>query len=298
MDRLDELSVFTAILDAGSLAGAARRLRRSPPSVTRALSALEGRLGARLVDRTTRRLAPTEVGQRFGVDARRALAAYDEALRRTVDDAPRGVLRITAPLIFGRRHLMPVLASFLDAFPAMQAELSLADHYLDLLEEGLDLALRIGPEVEVPLSHPVGEVRRVVVASPDYLAAHGEPRTPADLANHSVVHVVGRPIPSEWRFRAGGRERVVRLTPRLTVNEIEAALVAVRAGHGIARVLSYQVADELAAGTLVRLLRLFEPPVLRVGLVTASMHPPTRVRTFLQYAIPALSELSGIRKEL
>jgi hypothetical protein len=152
MDRLDELSVFIAILDAGSLASAARRLHRSPPSVTRALSALEGRLGARLVDRTTRRLALTEVGQRFDAAARRALTAYDEALRRIVDDAPRGVLRITAPLIFGRRHLMPVLASFLDAFPAMQAELSLADHYLDLLEEGLDLALRIGPESSTALT--------------------------------------------------------------------------------------------------------------------------------------------------
>src|SRR6185437_1590735 len=145
MDRLDELSVFVAILDAGSLAGAARRLRRSPPSVTRALSALEARLGARLIERSTRRLTPTETGRRLGADARRALAAYADALRQSAQAAPRGLLRITAPLIFGRRHVTPVIASFLDAYPAMQAELVLADRYLDLLEEGLDVALRIGP---------------------------------------------------------------------------------------------------------------------------------------------------------
>ncbi len=298
MDRLDELSVFVAILDAGSLAGAARRLRRSPPSVTRALAGLEARLGARLIERTTRRLTPTETGKSFGADARRALAAYDDALRQGAQAAPRGLLRVTAPLIFGRRHVTPVVASFLHAYPAMQAELTLADHYLDLLEEGLDLAVRIGPPAQaLPPPYRIGAVRRVVVGSPAYVAAHGEPRVPADLARHAVVHVVGRPVPSEWRFRAGRRERVVRLAPRLTVNEIEAALVAVRAGHGITRVLSYQVAEEFAARTLVRLLRPYEPPALPVGLVTAAADPPARVRAFLDHAVPLLSRLSVVQAE-
>jgi len=167
MDRLDELAVFVAILDAGSLALAARRLRRSAPAVTRALAALEARLGARLIERTTRRLTPTEAGRRLGADARRALAAYGDALRPSADTAPRGLLRITAPLIFGRRHVTPVVASFLAAHPAMQVELLLADRNLDLLEEGLDVALRIGPPGEnLPPPHRVGEVRRVVVAAP------------------------------------------------------------------------------------------------------------------------------------
>jgi len=302
MDRLDELAVFVAILDAGSLAVAARRLRRSAPAVTRALAALEARLGVRLIERTTRRLTPTETGRRLGADARRALAAYGEALRPSADmvppGGPRGLLHITAPLAFGRRHVMPVVASFLAAYPAMQADLRLADRNLDLLEEGLDVALRIGPPADtLPPPHRVGEVRRVVVASPDYLAAHGEPRVPADLVRHAVVHVVGRPIPSEWRFRAGRHERVVRLAPRLTVNEIDAALVAVRAGHGVARALSYQVADELAAGTLVRLLRGYEPPALPVSLVTASVDPPPRVRAFLEHAVPVLSALAVVRAE-
>lgn len=298
MDRLDELSIFVAILDAGSLSGAARRLRRSPPAVTRALSELEARLGARLIERTTRRLTPTETGRRFAADARRALAVYEAAMRPEVETVPRGLLRITAPLIFGRRHVTPVVASFLDAYPDVQAELSLSDRYVDMLDEEIDIALRIGPAVEtLPAPHRVGEVRRIVVASPGYLAARGEPRLPAELARHDVVHVVARPAAAEWRFRAGRHERVVRLSPRLMVNEIEAALVAVRTGHGVTRVLSYQVADELAAGTLVRLLRGYEPAPLPVGLVTASSEPPSRVRAFLAHAVPLLSALPVVQAE-
>jgi DNA-binding transcriptional LysR family regulator len=298
MDRLDELAVFVAILDAGSLAVAGRRLRRSAPSVTRALAMLEARLGVRLIERTTRRLTPTEAGQRLGANARRALAAYGDALRPSAEAAPRGILRITAPLIFGRRHVTPVVASFLAAYPAMRADLLLADRNLDLLEEGLDAALRIGPPADSgPPPNRLGEVRRVVVASPGYLSTHGEPGTPAELARQAVVQVVGRSTPPEWRFRIGGRERVVRLAPRLMVNEIEAALVAVRAGHGITRVLSYQVADELAAGTLVRLLRAYEPPALPVSLVTASAEPPPSARAFLEHAVPVLSALAVLRAE-
>jgi DNA-binding transcriptional LysR family regulator len=298
VDRLGELSVFVTIVDTGSLAGAARRLRRSPPSVTRTLAALEARIGATLIERTTRRLTLTETGRRFSAEARRALAVYDEAMRPNIETAPRGLLRITAPLIFGRRHVTPVIASFLDAYPAMQAELSLSDRYVDMLEEEIDVALRIGPAVEtLPLPHRVGEVRRIVVASPDYLAARGTPRAPAALSRHDVVHVVGRPAPPEWRFRAGPHERVVRLSPRLTVNEIEAALVAVRAGHGVTRVLSYQVAEELAAGTLVRLLRDYEPPALSVSLVAAASEPPVRVRAFLAHAVPLLSALPVVQPD-
>ena len=297
MDRLDELTVFTAILDTGSLSSAARRLRRSAPSFTRALSALEARLGTRLIERTTRRLTPTETGRRFAADARQALAAYAAAMRQADDAVPHGLLRITAPLIFGRRHVTPLVAGFLAAFPAVQADLVLADRNLDFFDDGLDVALRIGALPEAGLAaHRAGEVRRIVVASPGYLASAGTPEAPAELVRHAVVHVVTRPLPPEWRFRDGRREIVARLAPRLSVNEIEAALVAVRAGHGITRVLSYQVADELAAGTLVRLLRRFEPPALPVSLVTTgSAAPPARVRAFLDYALPALARLPVIQ---
>ena len=208
MDRLDELAVFVAILDTGSLAAAARRLRRSPPAVTRALADAEARLGTRLIERTTRRLTPTEAGHRFGAAARLALAAYGDAVRQAADSTPRGLLRITAPLIFGRRHVTPVLAGFLDRFAAMRAELLLADRTLDLLEEGLDAALRIGPPADTLANpHRIGEVRRIVVAAPGYLAARGTPSVPADLAQHALVHAIGGPAPSEWRFRTGAREK-------------------------------------------------------------------------------------------
>jgi DNA-binding transcriptional LysR family regulator len=299
MDRLDELTVFTAILDTSSLAGAARRLRRSAPAVTRALSALEARLGTRLIERTTRRLAPTETGRRFAADARLALASYAAAMRQSDDAPPHGVLRLTAPLIFGRRHVTPVVASFLAAYPLMQAELVLADRNLDLFEEALEVALRIGPLTDTGLTaHRVGEVRRIIVASPAYLASHPAPHAPADLAHHSVVHVVSHPLPPEWRFQQGRRERVVRLAPRLMVNEIEAALVAVRAGHGLARVLSYQVAEELEAGTLVRLLREFERPPLAVSLVTSGTSAlPSRVRAFIDHALPKLAALRVVQPD-
>lgn len=174
MDRLDELTVFTAILDTGSLSAAARRLHRSAPAITRSLATLEARLGTRLIERTTRRLTPTDTGRRFAADARQALAAYAAAMHQADDAPPHGVLRITAPLIFGRRHITPVVASFLAAWPAMQADLLLADRNLDLFEEALDIALRIGPPPATGVTaHRVGEVRRIVVASPGYLAANG-----------------------------------------------------------------------------------------------------------------------------
>lgn len=296
-DRLDELAMFVAILDAGSLAGVGRRLRRSPPAVTRTLAALEARLGARLVERTTRRLMPTEAGQRLGEQARRALAAYDEAVGGAMDRAPHGLLRITAPLVFGRRHVMPVVASFLAAYPAVRVEVVLSDRYRDLIEEGLEVALRIG---SLPASglvaRPLGHVRRLLVANPDYLARHAAPRVPADLAGHTSIATESRGEPLEWRFRRAGREQTVRLVPRLLVNDVDATLLAVRAGHGIGRALSYQMADDLAAGTLVRLLPEWEPAPQPVQLVVPSARlMPTRVRAFLDHAVPRLAALAVLR---
>lgn len=299
MDRLDELTVFAAVLDAGSLTGAAGRLRRSAPAITRALAALEARLGVRLIERTTRRLIVTEAGRRFAHDARQILAAYAAAMQQTDVGEPHGLLRVTAPLIFGRRYVTPLVAGFLQAHPAIQADLLLSDRNLDLIDEQVDVALRIGPIFEGGLTAiRVGEVRRVVVASPDYVATHGEPRRPGELSRHGVLFVATRPIPREWRFREAGRDRIVRLTPQLTVNEIESALVAARAGHGITRVLSYQVADELADGTLRRLLTGFEPPPLPVSLVTAAGGPtPARAGAFLAHAEQSLRTLSVIQPD-
>ena len=301
MDRLDEFLVFTTILDAGSLAGAARRLRRSPPAVTRLLAALEQRVGARLVQRTTRQLTPTQAGRRLAAHARQLLADYQQAVGRVKEskEAPlHGLLRITAPSMFGRLHIAPVISEFLNAHPGVRVELVLANRNLDLVEEGLDVAVRIGPLTESGLvARRIGQVYRVLSASPDYIAKRGRPRTPRDLMKHDIVFVSQPRSSVEWRFRASGRQQVVRLTPRFMVTEVEAALSAVRAGAGIARNLSYQVAGDFSSGALVRLLREFEPPAWPIHLVVpTARHMPRTVRAFLDLATPTLDGLQVIHE--
>lgn len=297
MDRLEELAIFVAIVDEGSLAAAGRKLRRSPPAVTRALAALEERVAARLVERTTRRCRPTEAGRRLVEQARQVLAGYGDAVRDVGAGSIRGTLRVTAPLVFGRRHVAPIVASFLDAHPGVRVELVLGDRNLDLIGDALDVALRIGPLADSSLvARRVGEVRRVVIASPAYLAAHAAPRAPGDLARHDVVFTATRPGPIEWRFAAAGRPSVVQLVPRLVVNDVEATLLAVRAGRGIGRALSYQVADDLASGALVRLLPELEPPAVPVQLVVPSArHLAAKTRSFIDHAARALAALPVIR---
>lgn len=294
MDRLDELAVLIAVVEQGSLVGAARRLRRSPPAVTRALSALERRVGARLIERTTRRLSPTGAGRALAEESRALLSAYDEAVAEISPAPIRGPLRVTAPVQFGKRHVAPLVTAFLQKFPQTQVELVLNDRYLDLIDEALDVAVRIGALSDSSLLvRRVGEVRRLVVASPDYLARRGTPAKPAELAAHDTIFSTSTNAELlEWRFGSRGRTRVVRLSPRLLVNDVDARLAAARAGQGIVRVLSYQVAEDLAAGTLVRLLRTHEPPPLPVQLVAASrVHMSPKIRAFLDLAAEQLATL-------
>jgi DNA-binding transcriptional LysR family regulator len=297
MDRLEELAVLVAVIDHGSLSAAARRLRRSPPAVTRALAALEDRVGARLVERSTRRLSVTEAGRAFAERARALLNEYDGAVSGLAESPLRGLLRITAPLQFGRRHVAPLVIGFLETYREIQVELILNDRNLDLIEEGIDVAVRIGSLADSSLiARRVGEVRRVLVASPAYLARRGTPKRPADLAAHDTIFGSARSEPSEWRFGSPKRTTIVRLSPRLLVNETEARLVAVKAGQGITRVLSYQVSEELEDGSLIRLLRDFEPPAWPVHLVAPSGGPKApKVKAFFDYAAGRLSTLRVIR---
>lgn len=297
VDRLDELAVLVAVIDCGSLAAAGRRLHRSPPAMTRALAALEARAGVRLVERTTRALRPTEAGRALVGQARGLLAAYQEALQEPGASPLRGLLRIAAPLVFGRRHVSPLVASFLDRNPEVRIELHLDDRLVNLVGEGFDLALRIGRLDDSGLvAHRVGQVRRLLVAAPEYLARRPPPQTPADLARHDLVLSSQRP--AEWRYRSRGRERIVRLVPRLLVNEVEAMLLAVRAGRGIGSPLSYQVAGDLAAGTMLRLLPEYEPAPLPVQLVVpGGRRPAPKVRAFLDWAVPALTALLRVHEE-
>ncbi|GGC96161.1 LysR family transcriptional regulator [Undibacterium terreum] len=297
MDRLDELVVFLAILETASLSGAGRKLRRSPPAVTRTLAALEERVGTRLVERTTRRLAATEAGLRLAELARRVLADYEDAVREDADAPLRGKLRVTAPQVFGRRHVAPVVLSFMDKYPSMQVELMLGDRNLDLIEEGLDLAVRIGRLADAGIvARKVGEVKRLLVASPDYIAKRGAPQTPDDLAAHDTIHNTGVPAPPEWRFRHAGSDHTVRVTPRLTVNDVDAMLFAVRSGRGLGRPLSYQAADDIAKGTLVRLMPDWENDAVPVSLVVSSArHMAPKLRAFMDHAVECLSKLEVLQ---
>lgn len=297
MDRLEELATFVAIIEAGSLVAASRRLQRSPPAVTRALRGLEDRMGVRLVERTTRRLSPTEAGNALADRARTLLADYEGLSAGASQARLQGVLRITAPVQFGRRHVAPIVSAFLNEYPDVRVELTLNDRNLDLIEEGLDLAVRIGPLADSSLvARTVGGVRRLVVASPAYLARRGVPQAPSDLATHDTIFGMARSSAREWRFGPSQRGAVVRLTPRLLVDDVDAQLQAARAGRGVARPLSYQVTDDLADGTLVRLLRDFEPGPLPVQLVTLRRtHMAPKVRAFLDAAVATFRDVDIIR---
>jgi DNA-binding transcriptional LysR family regulator len=242
-------------------------------------------------------LAPTEAGSALAERARALLADYDAMLAGGAQVPIRGVLRITAPVQFGRRHVAPVISAFLNEHPDVQIELTLNDRNLDLIEEGLDLAVRIGPLADSSLvARQIGSVRRVVVASPAYLERRGIPRAPPDLTTHDTIFGRARSSAREWRFGPSQRGIVVRLAPRLLVDDVEAQLQAAQAGRGIARPLSYQVTDELASGSLVRILREFEPEPLPVSLVTPSRtHLSPKVRAFLDSAVSAFRDNAVIR---
>jgi DNA-binding transcriptional LysR family regulator len=300
MDRLDELSLYLAIVDAGSLAAAARRTGRSPPSVTRQLSALEGRLGVRLIERNTRRLALTDAGRRLAAHARNLVSDFESAMRDTSGEgvAPRGRLRLSAPLLFGRYHVTPVVMAYLATYPDVSVELLLEDRPVDLIEEGIDVALRIAHLADSTLvARRLGAVRRIVVASPAYLARKGVPEQPEDLGRHDVVLFVNQANTADWRFADPVRgERTVHVEARFQVNRAEAAIAAACNGHGVLAVLSYQVANDLAEGRLVRLLRRFERPPIPVQLVmpSARLMPP-RLRAFIDFAVPSLSALDVLK---
>ncbi|MFC0227342.1 LysR family transcriptional regulator [Serratia aquatilis] len=297
MDRLDELAIFVAVIQHGSLAGAARKLHRSAPAVTRAIASLEERFGSRLLERTTRRLAPTEAGQRLAERARILLHEYQEAVNDTAESQLNGLLRVTSPVQFGRKHVAPVVMTFLERYPQLQIEMRLDDRNLELIDEGIDIAVRIGRLQDSSMvARKLGEVTLVTVASPAYLAQRGEPLQPAQLAEHDTIFGTSHPSLPEWRFGPYENSGRVRLTPRLLLNEVETQLLAVRAGKGVARLLSYQVADDLAAGTLVRLLAEYEPLPMPVQLVANNVHRmPLKVRAFWDYAYQQLSQLTHIR---
>ncbi len=292
MDRLLAMTTFVAVVDSGGFASAARKLKLSPPVVTRAVAELEERLGLRLLTRTTRMVRITDAGARYADDCRRILAEIDaaEVAAGGVSGAARGTLTITAPVLFGREYVMPVVTHYLEMHPGVQANCLFLDRVVNLMEEGVDVAVRIGelPDSSLQAAR-VGSVRRVVVASPAYLRQHGVPLRPADLAQHSVVFAGGvTPVP-EWRFAASGKPLVQPVQPRIRTTTNDAALAAAVAGFGLTRLMSYQVAPLVEGGVLQIVLSEFETAALPVHVVHLEGRRATqKVRGFIDLTVATL----------
>jgi DNA-binding transcriptional LysR family regulator len=285
MDRIDAMQAFVAVADLQGFAPAARKLGLSPSGVTRLIAALEDRLGARLLQRTTRQVALTDVGARYLERVRRILSDVEEAEGSAEGERTRpiGRLVVSAPVGFGRLHVSPVMTAYLTRYPEVVGELRLSDRMINLVEDGVDLAVRIGhlPDSSLVARH-VGEMRRIVVASPGYLKRRGEPKAPAAIASHATIQFGAVTASPEWQFVEDGREVRVACTPRLTTNSADAAIQYAEQGGGLTRVLAYQAAAAIKGGRLRVVLAKFEQPALPIHIVyPTSRLLSAKVRTFI-----------------
>lgn len=300
MDRLDAMSVFAAIVDGGSLSAAGRRLNVPLATVSRKLADLEAHLKTRLITRSTRQLVLTQAGRDYLEACRQILEQVDEAERAASGAyaSVKGQLVLAAPIVFGRLHVVPVAVAFLDAHPDVDIRLRLGDRNVNLIEEQVDLALRIGTLPDSNLvATQVGAIRRVICASPRYLERFGTPGSVAELATHRCITFDGLEATTAWTFTgADGRTQRVRVRSRMAVSTADAAIEAALQGLGLTRVLSYQVADAVRDGRLVRVLTREEPPAVPASLI----HPgqgrlPMKTRAFIDFAVDRLRErLSGL----
>jgi DNA-binding transcriptional LysR family regulator len=294
MDRLEAMSLLVAAAEAGSLSGAGRKLRVPLPTVSRKISELEAHLGTRLLTRSTRKLALTESGLAYVAAAKRILEEVSEAERAASGEhaSPRGDLVITAPVVFGRLHVLPVIADFLQRWPEINVRLVLSDRYLHLIDDRIDIAVRIGSLADSAfVSTRVGAVRQVVCGSPAYFVEHGAPKKPQDLAALTAVTFDQLSSSEHWTFRdpTSNREVRVAMRSRLAVNTAEAAVDGAAAGLGVTRVLSYQVAEAVAEGRIEIVLAGYEPEPSPVSLIHAGQGlTPLKVRMALDFALPRL----------
>jgi len=291
MDRIRSLEVFIAVAEAESFAAGARKLNLSAPSATRGINALEERLGTRLFTRTTRRVRLTDVGQAYLEDARLVLSHLSDA-----DDAasgaatnPVGRLRLTCSNEFGRIYVMPILQEYLDLWPDVSVDVVMVDRVVNMIEEGFDVAVRIGPLPPSGLSAlRVGSVRRVVCGAPSYFEEHGMPDTPDDLRDHKTIDIAPVTPTRDWLF-GKDMEHPVRVTSRLTVSSVAAGIEAARSGWGLARALSYQIGPDLERGTLRSVLEDHEPESLPIHLVhIEGRRAAAKVRSFIDLACDRL----------
>ena len=294
MDRFGSMSAFVAVVDAGGFSAASRKLGTPLATISRKVSELEDLLGVGLISRSTRKITLTDSGQAYYEACRRVLDDLGEAERVASGEyrAPRGELVITAPIVFGRLHLTPILVEFLRAYPEVDVRLLLEDRVIDLIDERVDLAVRIS---ELPDSSMVavrvGTIRNVVCASPAYLAERGTPREPGELAGHDCITRTALALPDAWPFRIGKNVKAIPVRRRFAVTTAEAAIEAAMAGAGLTRVLCYQIAKAERDGQLVTVLRDYEPDPVPLSLVYASTRMvPLKLRAFLDYAVPRLKQ--------
>ncbi len=296
MDRLEAMTVLVKAVEAGSLSAAARQLGTPLPTVSRKISELEAYLNTSLLIRSRAGLTLTEAGHSFVAAARSILVDVTEAERAASGEytAPTGELVVTAPIVFGRLHMLPVITDFLAAYPDVSVRLVQSDRIAHFIEEHIDVALRIGdlPDSELTATR-LGEVRRVVCGAPDYFKRHGAPKTPGDLARHAIVEAQAMGEPGVWRL-GRDEDRAVGLHSRLVVNTSEAAIDAAVAGVGLTRILSYQVADRVKEKILKIVLAGFEPKPWPVHLVyRGNVRVPLKLRAFMDFTAPRLRQRLG-----
>lgn len=292
MDRLYTMSIFLAVVDEGGFAPAARKLQISPPVVTRAVTELEETMGVRLLTRTTRVVRVTDVGARYAADCRRILAdvADSEQAAAGTHAQPRGRLVITSSVLFGAMYVTPVVTEYLRRYPETEVECRFVDRVVNLIDEGIDVAIRLGhlPDSSYQAVQ-VGQVRQVVCASPGYLAARGIPLKPEELAGHDIVLASALTASPDWRFEAERQPIVVRVHPRIVSTSNDAAIAAVVHGFGLTRVISYMVAPQLAAGQLKTVLTQYESAPVPVNVVHHEGRRSTpKVRAFIDLAVALL----------
>ncbi|RDS86064.1 LysR family transcriptional regulator [Dyella psychrodurans] len=297
MDRLEAMRILLAAVDTGSLSAASRQLRIPLATVSRRVLELEEHLSVRLLLRGTRKLTLTDAGRDYVASCRRILEDLMEAERTATGEyrAPQGELVISAPLVVGRHHVVPVLVEFLQAYPKIRARIQLSDRVSNLLEEQVDVAVRLGelPDSEI-IATRIALISRVLCASPAYLASHGVPKEPNDLVSHECITYEGYSAADRWEFGLGRNSQVVQVASRLIVNSAEAAVIAAIADAGVARVLSDQVVEPLESGALVRLLQAFEPTPMPASLVyPRQRHVPLKLRAFLDFVTPRLRQRLG-----
>lgn len=295
MDRLKALQTFVRIADEGTLTKAADALDLSLPAVVRSLAALEAHLRVRLFNRTTRRVALTDEGRRYLDYARQVLATLDEAERAISNDlsSPAGMLRVTAPVLFGQLHVAPAVMRFLQKHRKVQVELELADRVVPLLDEGFDVGIRIGALADSSLvARSIGAVRRVVVASPAFLRRHGVPKRPPDLQSLECVRLTSGS--AQWAFHDGDKVTSVPVHGALRCNHVQAVIDACVAGLGCGVFMSYQVASLVEQGQLKVVLDAFEPPPRPVNLVVPQARLlPARTRVFIDWMLRDLRHFKG-----